>query len=346
MNKLDLRTLVEKNEDIAISIYIKTFRTNPENQQSITKLKNNLKKAESILSERGIESESFLEKAYELIEDNNFWYYNDDGLAILIDKNDTYIFNLNGNIKESFTVSENFHLLPLLNYYEIPNDYYFLDLSKDSIGIYSYKNGILNKEDTEIYEKFNQLFSDKDNEIEGSHTRGASNSFHNYHTSSSEDEKNREKYFRYLNDELKDFLKNKEEKLILFGTTENISEFVSISDIELYESIDKPFDSIESNELYNVLKDNLINKYIDSMKVKVDNLMTSIANEKGSDNFSRILNDSKSGKISELYISSNFDQNDDLDKLISTVLLTSGEIYLINPELNNFNFNVAAKYRY
>lgn len=346
MNKVNINKLVNKTEGPFVSIYLPTHRNNPENKQDPVTFKNLLKKIDQDIKKRGGDAKSYLSESYDLLEDNKFWNNTTGGLAVLIDKEDTNIYILNGSVDEKAIISDNFHLLPLLNYYEIPNDYYFLDLSKDRFSLYSYIDGSLNEEDLDIYSKFTDLFSDKDYEIEGSPTRGQSDSFHNYHTSSSVEEKEREKYFRYLKDNLGEFLKEKESKLILFGTRENVMEFKDYVDFDIYGVIDKPFNSIDKNDLYKELRDALLDKYIKDMDKRIEDLKTEIANDRGTDNQSRILKDGLEGRISELYISTESDTNINVDEIVTYVLRTGGEVILVDPEHNEIEFDIAAKYRY
>lgn len=342
MKALKVNELINKTDGPFVSIYMPTHRTAPDNQQDPTRFRNLLKEAESKLDD-----DTMLNKAYAILEDDAFWNNSTDGLGVLIDKKDTYVYHLSGKVSEKLFVGDYFHVLPLINYYELPNDYYFLDLSKDRFSLYSYKNGQLNEKDPDIYDKFHDLFDDKDIETEGSApTRGKSDAVHGYHTASDIEEKERDKYFRYLATELKNFLTDKEAKLILFGTSENVAEFKDMVDFEIYGTIEKPFDSIKHDEIYDELKEALLPKYIKHMEERVDGLRTEIGQDRGTDNLSRIIEDSENGRVDVLYVSYDTEKSNEIDKLVATVLQNGGEVVVIDTEYQNFDKEAGAKYRY
>lgn len=340
--------LAKKNEKYLVSIYMPTH-FGAESQQDPIRLNNLIKKSKNIISTKEdskINVDEFFNEVEQLIEDNDFWNHNTNALGILIDNNETHIFRLNGSIEEEVFVGEHFDIVPLIDYYEVANDYYFLDLSKDRFSLYSYKDGKLNETDNEIYNKFTDLFDDKDMENEGSPTKGKSDSVHGYHTSSSVEEKERDKYFRYLADELETFIQNKEEKLVLFGTTENISEFKYLVDFEIYATIEKPLISIDKKDLYNVLKDNLLDKYIANIDERVDGLMTEIGQERGNDDIYRIKIDAQKGRIETLFLARDLEHDAELNRLVSDVYNAGGEVVIVDRNYNNFDIEAGANYRY
>ena len=342
MKSVKINDLIARTEGPFVSIYMPTHKSAPDNKQDPTRFKNLLKEAEAKLDDSNI-----LDKASELLEDTDFWNESTDGLGVLVDKDETFIYRLSGKVNEKVFVGDHFHILPLINYYELPNDYYFLDLSKDRFSLYSYKNGKLNEKDPDIYDSFHDLSDDKDIETEGSApTRGKSDAVHDYHTASDIEEKERENYFRYLADELKKFLTRKDSKLILFGTTENVVEFQNMADFEIYGTIEKPFDSIKHDEVYDELKEALLPKYIKNMEERLDGLRTEIGQDRGTDNLSRIVEDSVNSRVDVLYVSNDTEKTEEIDKLVSNVLLNGGEVVVIDTQYQDFNKEAGAKYRY
>lgn len=348
MKTIKVTELAKKNEMPLVSIYMPTH-VGVESQQDPIRLKNLLKEVEEKFKNNediDLDSKEFFGQAYDLLDDNEFWSENTSGLALLIDSDDTYVYRLNGKVQEKTHIGEYFNVFPLINYYELPNDYYFLDLSKDRFALYSYKDGKLNEQDPEIISKFTDLFTDRDLETEGSPTRGSADSFHSYHTASSVEEKERDKYFRYLADELKTFLHDKDSNLILFGTSDNIAEFKDMIDFDVYATIDKPFSSIDKTDLYGVLRENLLPKYVKNMDEKIDGLRTEIGQDRGSDDLYRIMIDAQKGKIDTLYLSSDIDQDEELNRLISNVYTAAGNVVIVDAEHNNFPEDGGATYRY
>ncbi|WP_200277084.1 hypothetical protein, partial [Rhodovulum adriaticum] len=90
----------------------------------------------------------------------------------------------------------------------------------------------------------------------------------------------------------------------------------------------------------------LLDKYVEAMDEKLESLRTEIANDRGTDDQEKILEDGTKGKISELYISTESHPNINIDEVVTYVLRTGGEVFIVNPEHNDFEFDIAAKFRY
>ncbi|NLD88285.1 MAG: hypothetical protein GX633_08530 [Clostridiales bacterium] len=347
MKKVNIRELARKTAGPFVSIYMPTHKTFPDNRQDPIRFKNLINMAADKLKAEKLDLEVFFSEVQSLSNDVEFWNNRTDGLAILIDTEDTYLCNLNGRVNEKVFVSDHFYLLPLINYYELPDEYLFLDLSKDRFSLYSYKEGTLNQKNPEIYDRFTELFPDRDLGAVGSvPIGGRSGAVYDHTTVVDVKERDREKYYRYLNRELKVFLQEKQAKLILFGTTENVTEFQNMADFEIYGIIDKPFDSVDNLTLYDVLKEELLPKYVKQMEERLEGLRIEIAQGHGTDNRSRIERDVKAGKVDTLFIARDIEESDELDKLINTVLTMGGDVIIVNREYNRFNEKTAAKYRY
>ncbi len=355
MREFDIKEFNEKEEGIYVSIYMPTHKISSEADQDPIRLKNLLNKAsESITSECELSSEDkdeFLKEGYKLLKDREFWNEGSYALFVLIDKDGLAYQRLDGGINEQVHVSKTPYLLPLFNGYERTRGYYILDISKDRFEVYSVsRDGIKDLETPRSERRFDELFDDKDvKDLDKNRTDGAATSFHGHDTKSEVVERETEKYFRYIADEMYNFFKAKGNPIILTGTTENVSEFKKYADgLNIVDTIEKPFDSIKKEEIMDVIKERLLPKYIKEIDEELEVLNTSIANSNGTDNLSRILQDAPSGRIEKLYIEKEMDNihSDEMNKLVYDVLNGGGEIILIDKERNSFDSDVKAKYRY
>ena len=343
-----LRELAEKTQGPLVSIYLPTHRSSPENKQDALRFKNLLNEGiEKSKKYQDAVDEDFFKEAERIREDQEFWNKSSEGLAVLIDSERTRVYRLGAKVEERVSVGDRFDILPLLNYYETPNDYYLLDISRDRFSLYSLINGEIRKVDTEdICDKFTDLYDDKDIESDLNHTRNTANSLHGHKAKPEEDEKDTQKYYRYLEKELGDFFKEDSLPVILFGTKKNVVLFDDSTDnISFYETIDKPFASIPVNEVVDVLRERLLPKYIDRIDKRIDGLRTEIARDRGTKDIEEIKKEAHTGKIETLFVSANY-KDEDLEKIVSAVIAAGGEIVLVDSSRSEFDIDVGANYRY
>lgn len=350
MDKIRLRELAGKIDKPLVSIYLPTHETSRETKQDAVRYKNLLTQAENKVKEMGadVDRAKFFAEADKLKEDTGFWNQTTGGLAVLIDKDETQIMRLHGKVEEKVVVGDRFHILPLLNYYESPNDYYLLDISRDRFVLYSYIDGYIHEMETpDIYNKFTDLFDDKDLETRTNPTRGREIGGHGHQSKPEVDEKNTEKYFRYVADELGKFIKADPLPIILFGTTENAAKFANIAThLDIYDAIDKPLHSLNQLELYEELKKKLLPKYIKKIDDRINGLNTEIGQDRGSGNATEILWEAGSGRIDNLFVSTKQAEVEKIDELVSAVIHGGGEIIVVDPDQSSFDKSIAATYRY
>ncbi|MFB0971437.1 MAG: hypothetical protein GX666_00855 [Tissierellia bacterium] len=353
MENIRIRDLLEKKDDVFVSIYLPTHRTSPDNKQDKIRFNNLLNKASKELEEKyeKVKPQEFLKEARKIHDDLNFWNYGTEGLAVLVDSEQTRVIRFTGDVPELVVVGSQFHILPLINYYELPNDYYLLDISRDRFKIYELSSESMEELDTpEIHEHFSDLFDDRDLENRVVSTGGSETSFHGHKAKPEIDEKETEKYFRYLSKELGNFFKAKGNPIILFGTTENVADFKEISkdDLNIFASIDKPLDSMDDKGTIDALRQKLLPRYVDTVKGRLDGLNTEISRDMGTDNASRIVTDAPTGRIETLFISTKYDklEVEEIDKLIAEVINGGGEVVLVDVNETQFPMEMGAKYRF
>lgn len=352
MENIRIRDLLEKKDDVFVSIYLPTHRTSPDNKQDKIRFNNLLNKASKELEEnKNIKPQEYFKEAKKIYDDLSFWNYGTEGLAVLINSEETKVIRLTGDVPELVVVGSQFHILPLINYYELPNNYYLLDVSRDRFKIHELSSNTMEELETpEIHEHFKDLFDDRDLENRVVSTGGSETSFHGHKAKPEIDEKETEKYFRYLSKELGEFFKEKKAPIILFGTTENVSEFKEIAkdEINILATIDKPLDSMDDKEKIEALRRNLLPIYAKNVEDRLDGLQTEIARDMGTDNASRIVTDAPTGRIETLFISTKYDQLqiDEINKLVAEVINGGGEVVLVDANQSEFPMGLGAKYRF
>jgi hypothetical protein len=120
LSRDDLELLVRQPLSSCVSLFMPTHRSGPETQQDPVRLKNLIRRAEERLVSAGIrqpDASKVLRPARELIEDEAFWRYQSDGLALFLRTGWFRSYRLPLAFEEVVVVSDRFHvsaLLPLL----------------------------------------------------------------------------------------------------------------------------------------------------------------------------------------------------------------------------------------
>ena len=112
-----LRRLLEVGANPCISIFMPTHRQGRDVRQDPVHLKNLLREAEDKLvaqGMRGTEARDLLEPARLLLDDANFWQYNDQGLAIYLSNGFFRAYKLPVDVDDSVVVNGRFEIKPLL----------------------------------------------------------------------------------------------------------------------------------------------------------------------------------------------------------------------------------------
>ncbi len=148
----DLESLMAKREGVCVSIYMPTHKMGPGTQQDPIRLKNLLKKAEELMADYGMRNsvaKEFLKPAYDLIPDNLYWSYQDSGLALFVTDGFNAIHKLPLSFEELVTVSDRFHLKPLLPLLQEDGEFYLLALSQKSVRLFQGDRRTMNEVELE-----------------------------------------------------------------------------------------------------------------------------------------------------------------------------------------------------
>jgi hypothetical protein len=124
------------HEGLCVSLYMPTHRAGPETRQDRIRLKNLLPQAQERLIQGGLRSpnaRSMLAPAQKLMDDSAFWRHQSDGLAILLSEQKPYIHRLPVRFEEGLFVSNRFYLKPLLPLFTGDGHFYILALSQNEV---------------------------------------------------------------------------------------------------------------------------------------------------------------------------------------------------------------------
>jgi hypothetical protein len=139
--KEDLERLMDTQAWPHVSIYIPTHRESDQAQQDPIRLKNLLKAAEQHLLDnkrmKPSEAAEILKPALKLLDDQDFWLHQSDGLALFLSAEEASYYRLPYSFEELVVVSAGFHIKPLLPLFNNDGRFYILALSQNNIRLLS-----------------------------------------------------------------------------------------------------------------------------------------------------------------------------------------------------------------
>lgn len=132
----DLKTVATHSHRPALSIFLPTHRAGREIRQDLIRLKNLLKQAENHLTTEGartVETQELLAPVEQLLDDENFWRHQSDGLAIFRSSELFRIYGVPDTVHELVSVSDRFNITPLLPQLIHDQAFFILALSQKKI---------------------------------------------------------------------------------------------------------------------------------------------------------------------------------------------------------------------
>lgn len=141
MDKLsgkELKSLVQKQMGICVSIYMPTIRKGAETQQNQIRYKNLLREAEYQLNAselRPSEVKFMLEPAQELSGNTPFWRNQGDGLVVFLSPDSFKYYRVSQSFKELIVVADRFHVKPLIPALAADMEFYILAISQKNIRV-------------------------------------------------------------------------------------------------------------------------------------------------------------------------------------------------------------------
>jgi hypothetical protein len=128
--------LAEKRADACVSIYLNTTPVTQEVQASRIELKNLIKDAQMQLEEAAFDKRrlaSLLEPLSALLDDDEFWKYQANSLAVFATPDDVRTFRLANKLLPTVQVSDRFHLNPLFRATTFSHAAFILALSENDV---------------------------------------------------------------------------------------------------------------------------------------------------------------------------------------------------------------------
>ena len=327
-------------EDPKITIALPTHRRVPENKQDLIRYGNLLKDIKANLEGYPLEVwETAYARLTELKDDIKFWNNAMDGMVIMACGDHLETFLLNYPVEDVAIVGEAFHVMPLFLKDRIYDDFYLVGLAKDRHSIFEAgPGGVAEVEFESIKSSFDELFEDVDsNKNYNTATySGVTGSAHGHREKSGEEDKYREKYFRYLDKEFQNLAAESGMKFILAGTPENLTAFKNFAQGKIYleKMISKPLSSLDNGAMLEEVEKVLLPEYEAVLNEIKERIGAAISAGKVLYDFNDISKAADEGRVAELIVTTGdvYQANPDLDILISQVLKTGGSLAILGTD--------------
>lgn len=373
-----IKELLAVKETPCISLYMPTHRTHPENQKDPISYKNLLKKLEDSLLTTNSKDEvkELLSSFTELIDDKEFWNHTSLGLAIFSAGDLFNIVILNEPINELAVVADSFHTKPLRLNIQSLYRYQVLGLTLHSAKLYEGTRHSLQL--VNLAEQFpddskqasgSELSEDYLTAAASGGVRGESNAMvHGHGGSSSEIDKDDERYFRLVADAVHErYSKQQKLPLVLAALSEHHNLFQKINKNPnlIKEGIQINPNSVEPDKLAEMAWELLQPEFLNRIETFKENFSFASSKGTGSDILNDVRTAAKEGRVGTLLLeadkiitdeSGGRDQvanllddskkDDILDDIGETVHNMGGEVIVIPAELMPSTTGVAAIFRY
>lgn len=360
------------NDEVCISIYQPTSR---DIKKDKLVFKNQLQKVKSSLLKdyKEAEVEVIMRPLHMIEQDLNFWIQTNDAIAILMNRKHCVVYNLFRTIKEFTSVSNSFHIKPLLRVYQSTDKYYVLGVNRQTFKLfygdrYEFRELVFPKNiDITIEQVLGDQYRDYGRGQVRSNQSGAGMYSYGPGSKNESIEVDIEKYFRYIDKFIHDnYSKPANAPLVLVCLDEYYGVFKKITKNTylISKHINKDFMALTKDDLrekswkvietlYLKRTEDLVNKYYVSKEISAaSDAIGEIVQEVKNNRIEIVLIESDKvilgdfNKENELLELGDEYSYDVLDKIAELVLAYGGEVVMLPKDKMPSNTGVAAIYRY
>jgi len=218
----ELKTLMERQEGLCMSIFMPTHRKGTETQQNQIRYKNLLRKTEEQLIQselRPQEVKEFLKPANELLGDVPFWQNQSDGIAVFLSPLSFNFYMLPINFEELVVVTNRFHVKPLIPAISGNIEFYVLAVTQKNVRLIEcsrYSAGEIDLENVpeDLAELFRFDVVEKESQF---HTRMHSAAFQGHGGGTDDPKDSMLRYFQQVDKGLRRLIEDKQRPLVFAG---------------------------------------------------------------------------------------------------------------------------------
>lgn len=206
----ELRSLMQKQMGICVSLYMPTLRTATDMQQNHIRYKNLLREAEKRLIANQLsssEAKSLMAPAQELSGDLSFWRGQNDGLAVFLSAGLLKYYRLPKNFDELIVVTDHFHLKPLIPIVGGGVEFYILAISQNHVRLFKSLR----------YRTKEVILKDLPQSLDTALNLDVFEKHLQLHTGTEDSKANILRFFQHVDRSLHDFLVDKKSPLVFAG---------------------------------------------------------------------------------------------------------------------------------
>ncbi len=336
MITMNLTKLASHTAQTAVSIYVPTHKTSPENQNDRIVVKNIVAEALSEIEKLGPKRDfqaviENLNSAFDSID----WNYSSDGLALFVSEEGFWKFNLNHSPIEQISISDQFSITEIAKSMNDSWDYYLLVLSESP---------------TKLFRGSRQDLTEIKGGFPFSHGgRGGSSAIptaFGKQTSVIVDEEHR-MFFRKISDELTKVISKESLPIFVTGVDRFLSFWTEIAPEHTPAAqIQGSYDFMSDSELLKVVWPDIENYFkLENRKV-TERLEIAFGNKTYAGGFEEVIEMAKLGRVAYLVVSDQETANPLTESAVRLTLQGGGEVSFVPAEdLVNFA-EISADLRY
>lgn len=313
-------------EPPCMSLYQKTHRHHPENQQDPIRFRNLVRKLEESLSKKypKREVEPLLNPFYRLADDHHFWNHTLDGLAVLGAPEMFRVYRLQENVKDFAVVSDSFHTKPLVRVFQAYERYQVMSLTRNAVSLYEGTKDSIDEISlaSEIPQTMIDALGDKitaPHQTVASYGKGTKGPamHHGHGARKDEAEVDAERFFRIVDrGVLEHHSQTSGLPLLLVALPENQGLFRQISQNPylIKEGIDMNPDALKNGRMHAKIWEVFEPQSRARLNALIEEYGDALAKGLGSGDLEEVARAAASGKISRLFIDNDFQVPGRLDK--------------------------------
>lgn len=366
--------ILEKNGNPLVTITLPTHKKGEEIKQDPIRFKNLIGETIEKLKNRGMkqaEAEEFMSEASKLLDQPRFWTHQDHGLVAYIAKDFFEYYKVPYSVKEKAYLNSHFLITPLLPMVSMDGTFSVLAVSrKNPRLLHCTRNEVTDITPAEAPKGVSEYLEEAPEKELQFHTgaEGTDAMFFG-HGGGEEDKKIVvEQYFRELEKEITNELKQRNEPLVLIGLEDNLSFYKKINNYNrvIDHTVDGNPDELSSMQLKDEGWKEIKTYFLKDMYSSLEQFSEK-DNEKVSNNLAEIVESTVMGKSKTIFISqgeSRWGRYDDsthevhftdspeeddvelLNWLASKGRETGSKVYILPKEEMPIKATVAAEFRF
>ncbi|MFO7890939.1 MAG: hypothetical protein R6V04_11435 [bacterium] len=228
ITKDQLKQLMNKKVDNSMSIYLPTIHKGKETRQNHIRFKNLLRQGEKQLKSSGLrknEIEQIMQPVNDLFQNNWFWNYQSQGLAVFVSSEFYRYYLLPVKVEELVVITDHFYIKPLIPLIQNQGYFYLLDLSLKHTRLY--QGTQFNMQQVEVKDMPTDIeeilkYDDPERQIQfHTKTRSGLNDrsavFHGQGVGTDGKKENIQRFFHIINKSINFFMSAEKAPLILSG---------------------------------------------------------------------------------------------------------------------------------